>query len=116
MGARVRLQHPQRPKRRLLLRGRELDHLARRLPASGGAAHSQTSRELGVGRGLWGPDPAQCDGDRACDGLELFVAAFADEVLLEVTQTRLVARLFLEDRSVPEECAGGIVAGHEIEV
>ena len=114
--AAVGLEHPQRPERRLVVRRGDLDHLARRIPAPGGAADAQARGELGVGGALRGPPTAQRHRDGARDRLDLLVAALADEVLLEVAQARLVVGLLLEDGSVPEERAPRVLADEKVEV
>ncbi len=113
--SRVGLEHPQRPRRRLALGGRQLDQIARGLPAARGAAHPETGGQFGVRGALARAGPAQDGGDGAGDGLDLVVAPLADEVVLDVTEAGLVVGDLFEDGPMPEERAGGVVAGRRVE-
>ena len=75
----------------------DLDHLARRVPAPGGATKPEARGQLGVRGALGRSLPSQRHRDGAGDWLDLLVAPFADQVLLEVPQARLVVGLLFED-------------------
>ena len=113
--ARVRVGEAKRPQRRLALRGGELRHLARRVPAPF-AEHAHACRELRVRRALAAGAAGERARDRRGDRLELVVAPVGHVRVLDVAEARLVQRIELEDRAVPEDRAGGIAAADRVEI
>ena len=115
----MRVEQAERVERRDAVGGCQLGHHERRLPITFGPAASQPRREIRVRdtfptvRCVGAREPL---GERRRDRLEIVVATFPDQRMLEIPQARKVTLVVLEDRLVPQERARGVTASDPVDV